>query len=55
MIQKSNKNVTAKSYHAAYLASQERMNDLIHSYNLYGAKPSQVAGKDAPISGDNRN
>ena len=53
MIQKSNKNVTARNYHAAYLASQERVKDLIYSYNLYGAKPNQVAGKDAPESGNN--
>jgi hypothetical protein len=53
MIQKSNKNITAKNYHAAYRASQERVKELVHSYNLYGAIPNQVAGKDAPISGSN--
>jgi hypothetical protein len=53
MIQKSNKNVTAKSYRDAYVDSQERVKSLVHSYNLYGAKPSQVAGADAPVSGQN--
>jgi|TARA_B110000483_G_C18066015_1_gene492179 hypothetical protein len=51
MIQRSNKNVTAKNYQEAYLASQERVKGLVHSYNLYGAKPNQVAGADAPASG----
>jgi len=51
MIQKSNKNITAKSYRDAYLDSQERIKVLVHAYNLYGAKPSQVAGADAPVSG----
>lgn len=53
MIQKSNKNVTAKSYREAYLDSQQRVKDLVHAYNLYGAKPSQVVGDDAPVSGQN--
>jgi len=53
MIQKSNKNVTAKSYHDAYLASQSRLKDLVYKYNLYGAKPSQVYGDDAPSTGQN--
>jgi len=48
MIQKSNKTVIAKSYQEAYLASQERLKDLVYAYNLYGAKPNQVAGDDAP-------
>ena len=51
MIQKSNKNVTAKSYHDAYLASQARMKELVYAYNLYGAKPNQVFGDDAPATG----
>lgn len=49
MIQRSNRNATAKNYHDAYLASQERLKDLVFAYNLYSAKPKQVAGKDAPI------
>lgn len=53
MIQKSNKNVTARNYHAAYLASQERVKELVFSYNLHAARPNQVAGKDAPVSGNN--
>jgi hypothetical protein len=53
MIQRSNKNVTAKSYREAYLDSQERVKDLVYAYNLYGAKPSQVYGADAPATGQN--
>lgn len=40
---------TPKYYHDAYLASEERLKNLIYAYNLYGAKPKQVAGKDSPI------
>ena len=53
MIQKSNKNVTAKSYREAYLDSQARVKELVYAYNLYGAKPSQVYGADAPSTGQN--
>ena len=53
MIQKSNKNVTAKSYREAYLDSQERVKSLVYAYNLYGAKPSQVYGADAPDTTQN--
>jgi hypothetical protein len=52
MIQKSNKNVTAKSYREAYLDSQERVKTLVYAYNLYGARPNQVSGGDAPVSGE---
>lgn len=55
MIQKSNKNVTAKSYRDAYLDSQERVKELVHAYNLYGARPNQVYGDDAFESGENKN
>ena len=51
MIQKSNKNITAKSYREAYLDSQERIKSLVYAYNLYGARPNQVSGGDAPASG----
>lgn len=51
MITKSNRNATAQNYHQAYLASEEKLGKLVNAYNLYGAKPSQVAGKDAPITG----
>ena len=48
MIQRSNKNVTAKSYREAYQKSQERIKELVYAYNLYIAKPNQVVGKDSP-------
>ena len=44
-------NATAKNYHQAYLASQERVKELVHAYNLYGAKPNQVHGRDASTTG----
>jgi len=54
MIQKSNKNVTAKSYRDAYLDSQARVKELVYAYNLYGAKPNQVYGDDASQPGENK-
>jgi hypothetical protein len=51
MIAKSNRNATAQNYHQAHLASEEKLGKLVNAYNLYGANPSQVAGKDAPITG----
>ena len=48
MIQRSNKNVTAKNYSEAYSQSQARLKDLIYAYNLHAAQPNQVVGKDAP-------
>lgn len=56
MIQKastSNKNVTAKTYRDAYLDCQEKIKNMVYSYNLYGAKPNQVSGGDVPASGRN--
>ena len=47
VIQRSDKNATAKNYHLAYLASQERVKELVSAYNIYGAKPNQVSGNDA--------
>ena len=43
-------NPTPKFYHQAYLASQERMQELIYAYNLYHAMPRQIVGKDSPES-----
>jgi len=40
---------TPKFYHEAYKASQEKLKELVYAYNLYGAKPKQVAGDDAPV------
>ena len=53
MIQKPNKNVAAKSIYDAFTASQSKVKDLVYAYNLYGAKPSQVVGRDAPTTGSN--
>lgn len=40
-------NPTPKLYHQAYLASQERMKELIYAYNMYKASPRQIVGKDS--------
>ena len=53
MIQKPNKNVAAKGIYDAFTASQSKVKDLVYAYNLYGAKPSQVVGRDAPTTGSN--
>ena len=53
MIQKPNKNVAAKGIYDAFTASQSKVKDLVYAYNLYGAKPSQVVGGDAPTTGSN--
>lgn len=51
VIQRSDKNATAKNYQQAYEASRERVKELVASYNIYGAKPNQVVGKDSPATG----
>lgn len=51
MIQKPNQNLIAKSFQDAYDSSQDRLKDLVYSYNLYGAKPNQVYGADATSTG----
>lgn len=48
VIQRADHRDIAKNYHEAYLASQDRVKDLVYAYNLYGARPNQVAGGDAP-------
>ena len=49
MIKKASGKDKAKNYQEAINASVKRFKDLVHSYNLYGARPSQVAGRDAPM------
>ena len=39
------------NYQEAVNSSTKRFKDLVYAYNLYGAKPSQVVGEDAPITG----
>ena len=41
-----------KNYQDAIDASTQRFKDLVYAYNLYGANPSQVVGKDSPIKTD---
>jgi len=52
MIKKASVKDKAKNYQEAINASRDRFKDLVHAYNLYGAKPSQVVGDDAPIKTD---
>ena len=52
MIKKQSAKDKAKNYQEAIDASRERFKDLVYAYNLYGANPSQVVGKDAPIKTD---
>ena len=35
-------------YQENFKMSMERIDELVYAYNLYGANPKQVAGKDAP-------
>ena len=46
------KATVVKNYQEAIDASSKRFKDLVYAYNLYGAKPSQVVGEDAPIKTD---
>ena len=55
MIQKSNKNITAKIYHDAYLQSHKRVQDMVSSYNYYGAKPTQINSDQVAFTGDSSN
>ena len=52
MIKKQSAKDKAKNYQEAIDASRERFKDLVYAYNLYGANPSQVVGKDSPIKTD---
>jgi|TARA_R110000824_G_scaffold42887_2_gene125676 hypothetical protein len=45
-IQRTNKNETAKTYISLAKEADERIKDLVYSYNLYQARPLQVAGAD---------
>jgi len=45
----SSKNTSAKLFQDASKEALEDLKRMIHSYNMYGSIPSQIAGKDAPI------
>ena len=45
-IVRSNRNETAKNYMSLIKENRAELKELIYSYNLYGAKPRQVAGAD---------
>lgn len=46
------KNTSAQIFQKSAKEATEILKDLVYSYNLYGAKPIQVAGKDAFIQQD---
>lgn len=39
----------ARNYRMLMQESQDRIDKLVHSYNMYQSKPSQVSGGDAPL------
>lgn len=45
-IQRNNKNETAKTYISLAKEADERIRELVYSYNLYEARPLQTAGAD---------
>lgn len=45
-IQRTNKNETAKTYITLAKEADERIKELVYSYNLYQARPLQTAGAD---------
>lgn len=47
VITRSNKSEVAKNYRMLMAQTQERLDNLVHVYNLYASKPSQVTGDDA--------
>lgn len=44
----SNRISLSKEFKALAIEAQDRIKDLIYAYNMYGSKPRQVAGIDAP-------
>ncbi len=48
VITRSNKSEVAKNYRMLMRQAQARLDNLVHVYNLYASKPSQVTGDDAP-------
>jgi len=46
------KNTSAQIFQKSAKEANELLKELVYSYNLYGAKPIQVAGKDAFITAD---
>lgn len=50
-IQRHNKGEIAKTYRGLANDAENQVDKLVTQYNLYGAKPLQVAGEDGSISG----
>ena len=48
VITRSNKSEVAKNYRMLMFQAQERLDKLVHTYNIYASPPSQVTGDDAP-------
>ena len=48
----ANKNTSAKLLKESSKDAEEQLRKLVHSYNMYGALPLQVAGEDSSVSWD---
>jgi uncharacterized protein YnzC (UPF0291/DUF896 family) len=48
VITRTNKSEIAKNYRLLMSNAQERLDKMVHSYNMYMSKPNQVTGDDAP-------
>jgi hypothetical protein len=49
VITRTNKSEIAKNYRSLISQTQQKINGLVSSYNMYAAKPSQISGDDAPV------
>jgi uncharacterized protein YnzC (UPF0291/DUF896 family) len=48
VITRSNKSELARNYRMLMSQAQDNIDRLVHKYNMYKAKPTQVSGDDAP-------
>jgi len=48
VITRTNKSEIAKNYRLLMVNAQTRLDKMVHAYNMYMSKPSQVTGDDAP-------
>lgn len=49
VISAANKTESSRLFQAAAKDAAETLDKLVHSYNMYGSKPTQVAGKDSAL------
>jgi len=48
VITRTNKSEIAKNYRSLISHTQQKLDALVHSYNMYASKPGQISGDDAP-------